>query len=82
MTFSKFVYDFQTLLSNPSMENAINLEALKLMRQSPHTYQQLILECVKVSQQIDGINYFFTLSVALLYNYEAVRSVFCEQIKH
>ena len=52
---TKFIW--QVLLASPNLNNAINMEAIEMMSQSPHTYRQMVVECVTASQRIDG-DYF------------------------
>ena len=51
MLWHKFVW--QVLLSSPNLNNAINMEAIEMMSQAPHTYRQMVVECVTASQRID-----------------------------
>ncbi|XP_043941494.1 ubiquitin-conjugating enzyme E2 U [Protopterus annectens] len=43
----------QVMLSNPVIENAVNLEALEMMMKNPSQYRQMVLKCVKASQQLE-----------------------------
>ena len=37
------------------MDNAINMEAVQMMKYSPHTYKQVVQDCVAASQRVEGI---------------------------
>ncbi|XP_076463029.1 ubiquitin-conjugating enzyme E2 U-like [Babylonia areolata] len=53
-SLSMLLVTLQVLLSNPNLNNAINPEAIEMMSQSPHTYRQMVVECVTASQRIDA----------------------------
>ena len=46
----------QTLLSNPELDSGcvLNLSAAQLLKDNPHTYRQMVLDCVTASLRIDG----------------------------
>ncbi len=46
----------QTLLSNPELDDGcvLNPSAAHLLREAPHTYKQMVLDCVTSSLRIDG----------------------------
>ena len=51
------IFDFSTqnMLCNPGVtDNAVNVEALALLRDSPDTYRAMVVECVNASQRIYG----------------------------
>ncbi|KAM5147839.1 ubiquitin-conjugating enzyme E2 U isoform 2-T3 [Mantella aurantiaca] len=52
MTF--ILLAIQTLLSNPVMEDVVNLEAADVLFNRPEVYRDMVLNCVKISRQIDG----------------------------
>ncbi|KAL8604774.1 hypothetical protein ACOMHN_017733 [Nucella lapillus] len=52
-SLSMILVTLQALLSNPILNDAINLEAIDMMSQSPHTYGQMVVECVTASQRIE-----------------------------
>lgn len=43
----------QMLLSNPVLDNAVNMEAVQMLRCSPHTYKQMVRDCVAASQRVE-----------------------------
>ena len=46
----------QTLLSNPQLDGGcvLNPSAAQLLKDNPHTYRQMVLDCVTASLRIDG----------------------------
>ncbi|XP_067892559.1 ubiquitin-conjugating enzyme E2 U-like isoform X2 [Heterodontus francisci] len=42
----------QVMLSNPVLENAVNVEAIEMLRENPSRYREMVLECVRTSRQI------------------------------
>ena len=42
------------MLSNPVLENAVNLEAVTLLMNSPHAFKQMVQDCVVASQRVEG----------------------------
>ncbi|XP_072049847.1 ubiquitin-conjugating enzyme E2 U-like [Amphiura filiformis] len=42
----------QNLLSSPVVDNAVNSEAAALLRDSPDTYRQMVMECVRASLKV------------------------------
>ncbi|XP_077306683.1 ubiquitin-conjugating enzyme E2 U isoform X4 [Lithobates pipiens] len=53
-TMSYVLLALQTLLSNPVMEDFVNLEAADTLLNRPQEYRQMVLNCVKISRQIDA----------------------------
>ncbi len=51
---SWFIFTIQTLLCKPVLDNAVNMEAVTLIKHSPHTYHQMVLDCVAASQRVEG----------------------------
>ncbi|XP_048395640.1 ubiquitin-conjugating enzyme E2 U-like isoform X1 [Stegostoma tigrinum] len=43
----------QVMLSNPVLENAVNVEAVEMLRENPARYREMILECVRTSRQLN-----------------------------
>ena len=43
------------MLSNPVLDNAVNIEAARMFEVSPHAYQQMVSECIMASQKLEGI---------------------------
>lgn len=46
----------QVLLGNPELEGGcvLNKDAARLLKEAPHTYRQMALDCVTASLRIDG----------------------------
>ncbi|XP_064606573.1 ubiquitin-conjugating enzyme E2 U-like [Liolophura sinensis] len=44
----------QSLLSNPGLENPVNTEAADLLKRSPRSYRQMVLDCVSASQMLEA----------------------------
>ncbi|XP_078074537.1 ubiquitin-conjugating enzyme E2 U-like [Mustelus asterias] len=42
----------QVMLSNPVLENAVNVEAVEMLKENPSRYREMILECVRTSRQL------------------------------
>lgn len=53
-TMSYVVLALQTLLSNPVMDDFVNLEAADALLNRPQEYREMVLNCVKISRQIDA----------------------------
>lgn len=45
--------NIQIMLSNPVLDNAVNPEAADMILNSPHSYNQMVMECVTASQRVD-----------------------------
>ena len=44
----------QVMLSNPVLENAVNLDAVQMLIHHPHAYKQMVQDCVSASQRVEG----------------------------
>lgn len=53
-TVASLLRAIQGMLSQPALENAVNLEASDLLCQSPHTYKQTVQDCVAASQRVEA----------------------------
>ncbi|XP_078417969.1 ubiquitin-conjugating enzyme E2 U-like [Cetorhinus maximus] len=42
----------QVMLSNPVLENVVNVEAVEMLKENPSHYREMILECVRTSRQL------------------------------
>ena len=64
----------QTLLSNPVLDQAVNMEAVQMISCSPHTYNQVVRDCVAASQRVEGVVYYLLklLKYIELLNYTSV----------
>ncbi|XP_078263637.1 ubiquitin-conjugating enzyme E2 U-like isoform X2 [Rhinoraja longicauda] len=49
----------QVMLSNPVLENPVNVEAAQMLREDPAGYREIVLECVRASKQLkaNGANF-------------------------
>ena len=45
----------QNMLANPDLDNTVNVEATEMFMYSPHTYKQVVEECVAASQRVEGM---------------------------
>ncbi|XP_043556092.1 ubiquitin-conjugating enzyme E2 U-like isoform X3 [Chiloscyllium plagiosum] len=43
----------QVMLSNPVLEDAVNVDAAEMLRENPVCYREMILECVRSSRQLN-----------------------------
>ena len=41
------------MLANPDMSKPVNTEASEMIMRSPHTYRQMVLDCVVASQRVE-----------------------------
>ncbi|XP_053549056.1 ubiquitin-conjugating enzyme E2 U [Bombina bombina] len=53
-TMTSILLTIQTMLSNPEVENTVNLEAAEMLKTNPSMYRQMVLDCVKISRQIES----------------------------
>ncbi|XP_018409342.1 PREDICTED: ubiquitin-conjugating enzyme E2 U [Nanorana parkeri] len=53
-TMSYVLLAIQVLLSNPVLEDVVNLEAADALLNRPEEYRQMVLNCVEISRQIDA----------------------------
>ncbi|KAM4641538.1 ubiquitin-conjugating enzyme E2 U [Discoglossus pictus] len=53
-TMTSILLTIQSMLSNPVAENAVNLEAARILKTDPCMYRQTVLDCVKFSRQIES----------------------------
>ena len=42
------------MLAQPDMKKPINPEAAEMIMRSPHSYRQMVLDCVAASQRVEG----------------------------
>ncbi|XP_072919300.1 ubiquitin-conjugating enzyme E2 U-like [Hemitrygon akajei] len=49
----------QVMLSNPVLENPVNMEAAKMLMENPPRYREMVLECVRTCKQLKatGVNF-------------------------
>ncbi|KAK0046627.1 ubiquitin-conjugating enzyme E2 U [Biomphalaria pfeifferi] len=53
-SLSMILISLQTLLSNPIVKNAVNVEAAHMLLTSPDSYAQMVKECVIASQKVEA----------------------------
>ncbi|XP_013380748.1 ubiquitin-conjugating enzyme E2 U [Lingula anatina] len=53
-TIGYILMNIQLLLCNPVIENAVNLDAADMLITSPHSYRQMVQDCVAASQRVDA----------------------------
>lgn len=44
----------QVMLSNPVLDNAVNMEAAKLLKNNIAQYRKRVIQCVTASQRLEG----------------------------
>nr|XP_003220182.2 PREDICTED: ubiquitin-conjugating enzyme E2 U [Anolis carolinensis] len=54
-TMLSILLSIQVMLSKPVLNNAVNLEAAKMMQNNYRQYRQRVIQCVKASQHIEDI---------------------------
>ncbi|KAH0618539.1 hypothetical protein JD844_017846 [Phrynosoma platyrhinos] len=54
-TMTSILLSIQVLLSNPVLNNAVNLEAAKMLQNNYPLYRQRVMQCVKASQHLGDI---------------------------
>ncbi|XP_052274359.1 ubiquitin-conjugating enzyme E2 U-like isoform X2 [Dreissena polymorpha] len=52
-TVSKILVTIQDMLANPDLGKAVNVEAAEMIMRSPHTFRQMVLDCVVASQRVE-----------------------------
>ena len=53
-TITTVLLSIQSMLCNPVLVNAVNIEAVEMMLNSPLSYKQIVLDCVAASQRVEG----------------------------
>ncbi|OCT84835.1 ubiquitin-conjugating enzyme E2 U [Xenopus laevis] len=53
ITMSSMLLTIQAMLSNPVLENAVNLEAAQMLKINPSMYRVVVLNCVRVCRLIE-----------------------------
>ncbi|XP_033007781.1 ubiquitin-conjugating enzyme E2 U [Lacerta agilis] len=62
-TMTGILLSIQVLLSNPVLENAVNLEAANLLKNNYPLYRKKVIQCVKGSQHLEAISLERSLSI-------------------
>ncbi|WAR23263.1 UBE2U-like protein [Mya arenaria] len=52
-SLTKILVTIQDLLANPDLSKPVNGEAAEMIMRSPHTYRQMVLDCVVASQRVE-----------------------------
>ncbi|XP_069088617.1 ubiquitin-conjugating enzyme E2 U [Pleurodeles waltl] len=53
-TMSSILLTIQTMLSNPVLENAVNMEAATMLKDNPSQYRKIVSECVRTSRELEA----------------------------
>uniref|UniRef100_A0A8C4Y443 Ubiquitin conjugating enzyme E2 U n=1 Tax=Gopherus evgoodei TaxID=1825980 RepID=A0A8C4Y443_9SAUR len=53
LTMSSILLAIQVMLSNPELENAVNVEAAEMLKNNISLYRQMVIQCVKTSQHLE-----------------------------
>ncbi|XP_005108036.1 ubiquitin-conjugating enzyme E2 U [Aplysia californica] len=53
-SLSMLLLSLQSLLANPVLKNAVNIDAAQMLRNSPQSYYQMVQECVVASQRVEA----------------------------
>nr|XP_034979433.1 ubiquitin-conjugating enzyme E2 U [Zootoca vivipara] len=62
-TMTSILLSIQVLLSNPVLENPVNLEAADLLKNNFPQYRKKVIRCVRTSQHLDAISLASSLSI-------------------
>uniref|UniRef100_A0A8D2L1J4 Ubiquitin conjugating enzyme E2 U n=1 Tax=Varanus komodoensis TaxID=61221 RepID=A0A8D2L1J4_VARKO len=62
LTMTSILLSIQVLLSNPVLNNAVNLEAAKMLQDNYPLYRQRVIQCVRTSQYLKGNKLPYTTS--------------------
>lgn len=54
------------MLSNPELENAVNVEAAEMLKNNVSLYRQMVIQCVRTSQHPEG-NTCFVITYKCLF---------------
>ncbi|XP_014430056.2 ubiquitin-conjugating enzyme E2 U isoform X1 [Pelodiscus sinensis] len=55
LTMSSIILAIQVMLSNPELENAVNVEAAEMLKNNISLYRQMVLRCVRTSQHLEDL---------------------------
>ncbi|XP_072130799.1 ubiquitin-conjugating enzyme E2 U-like isoform X1 [Mobula birostris] len=58
-SLTTILLSIQVMLSNPVLENPVNMEAAKMLKENPPRYREMVLECVRTCRQLKatGVNF-------------------------
>uniref|UniRef100_A0A8D0HKM5 Ubiquitin conjugating enzyme E2 U n=1 Tax=Sphenodon punctatus TaxID=8508 RepID=A0A8D0HKM5_SPHPU len=57
LTMSDILLAIQVMLSNPVLENAVNLEAAAMLQNDIDLYRRVVIQCVRASKHLEGISF-------------------------
>ncbi|XP_067391680.1 ubiquitin-conjugating enzyme E2 U [Emydura macquarii macquarii] len=55
LTMSSILLTIQVMLSNPELENAVNVEAAEMLKNNISLYRQMVIQCVRTSQHPEDL---------------------------
>ncbi|XP_074859347.1 ubiquitin-conjugating enzyme E2 U [Carettochelys insculpta] len=55
LTMSSILLAIQVMLSNPELENAVNVEAAEMLKTNMPLYRQMVIQCVRASQHLEDL---------------------------
>nr|XP_056700739.1 ubiquitin-conjugating enzyme E2 U [Euleptes europaea] len=55
LTMSSILLTIQVMLSNPVLDNAVNMEAAKMLKNNISLYRKRVIRCVTASQRLEAI---------------------------
>uniref|UniRef100_A0A8C3TDP2 UBC core domain-containing protein n=1 Tax=Chelydra serpentina TaxID=8475 RepID=A0A8C3TDP2_CHESE len=53
LTMSSILLTIQVMLSNPELENVLNVEAAEMLKNNISLYRQMVIQCVRTSQHLE-----------------------------
>uniref|UniRef100_A0A7M4EW30 Ubiquitin conjugating enzyme E2 U n=1 Tax=Crocodylus porosus TaxID=8502 RepID=A0A7M4EW30_CROPO len=70
LTMCDILLTIQVMLSNPVLENAVNMEAAEMLKNNLALYRQMVIQCVRTSQRLEE-----TLVLFCIYSYRRITSI-------
>ncbi|XP_019383995.1 PREDICTED: ubiquitin-conjugating enzyme E2 U isoform X1 [Gavialis gangeticus] len=55
LTMCDILLTIQVMLSNPVLENAVNMEAAEMLKNNLALYRQMVIQCVRTSQRLEEL---------------------------
>lgn len=58
-SLTAILLNIQVMMSNPVLEDPVNVEAAQMLREDPAGYREIVVECVRASKQLkaNGVNF-------------------------
>ncbi|KAM7162959.1 ubiquitin-conjugating enzyme E2 U [Macrochelys suwanniensis] len=56
LTMSSILLTIQVMLSNPELENVLNVEAAEMLKNNISLYRQMVIQCVRTSQHLEDLS--------------------------